>query len=70
MIKEFKRDATTINSTFTHVGVFNVDKPTTSDESDLKTWLSLLWDNKKVKKQEPTEEQKVNISETYYPIVF
>ena len=66
----FKRDATVINSTYSHVGIFDVESPSISDENDLKQWLSSIWNGKQPKKQEPTEEQKVNISETYYPIVF
>jgi hypothetical protein len=69
-MSKFKRDATVINSTYSHVGIFDVENPSISDENDLKQWLSSIWNGKQPKKQEPTEEQKVNISETYYPIVF
>ena len=42
---------------------------TTSDENDLKMWL-LGWGDTKKNKEEPKEEDKVNINETFYPIVF
>jgi hypothetical protein len=66
----FKKNVSTQNASFSHVGVVDVNNMvTTSDENDLKMWL-LGWGDTKKNKEEPKEEDKVNINETFYPIVF
>jgi hypothetical protein len=66
----FKKNVSTQNASFSHVGIVDVNNMvTTSDENDLKMWL-LGWGDTKKNKEEPKEEDKVNINETFYPIVF
>lgn len=66
----FKKNVSNQNASFSHVGIVDVNNMiTTSDENDLKMWL-LGWGNGKKNKEEPKEEDKVNINETFYPIVF
>jgi hypothetical protein len=65
-----KRNTNNINATYSHVGSFKPNQPSHEDESDLMSWL-LKWGD--VNKKNPThlkEEEKVNINETFYPIVF
>jgi hypothetical protein len=69
-ISQFKRSINNNIANFSHVGNFDIQKSATStDESDLQSWL-LNWGNNQNDKQEPKEEEKVNITETFYPIVF
>jgi hypothetical protein len=69
-ISQFKRSINNNIANFSHVGNFDIQKSATStDESDLHSWL-LNWGNNQTDKQEPKEEEKVNITETFYPIVF
>lgn len=69
-ISQFKRSINNNIANFSHVGNFDIQKTATlTDESDLQSWL-LNWGNNQNDKQEPKEEEKVNITETFYPIVF
>jgi hypothetical protein len=65
-----KRDGNKVNATFSHVGLFDVESPiSTDEESEFKMWL-LNWNNNKKPAKTTKEEETVNISETYYPIIF
>jgi hypothetical protein len=65
-----KRNANNnINATYSHVGSFTPNQISTEDESDLMSWL-LKWGNNKNDPTSLKEEEKVNINETFYPIVF
>jgi hypothetical protein len=68
---QFKRDTNNINANFSHVGSFDAQKlQTFNDEMDLKMWL-MKWGEKQIlKKEDSKTDEKVNIQETFYPVVF
>jgi len=70
-MSQFKKINNSTNATFSHVGKFNPEIKNTEDENELMSWL-LTWNDKKNIKEPETkkEEEKVNINETFFPIVF
>jgi hypothetical protein len=69
-MSHFKKTATQVNASFSHVGPIDIEKVATiDDESELKSWL-LGWGNQKNNKQDLKQEEKVNINETFCPIIF
>jgi len=65
----FKKTNTQVNTNYSHVGKFNPEAPTTEDSNELMSWL-LKWGDKHKQTDIKPSEEKVNISETFYPIVF
>jgi hypothetical protein len=70
-MSQFKKVNNSTNSTFSHVGKFDSEIKNTQDENDLMSWL-LNWGDKNDIREPETkkEEEKVNINETFFPIVF
>lgn len=69
-MSQFKKTNNSINMNYSHVGKFNPEVVNSEESNELMMWL-LSWGNKKqtIRESKP-EEEKVNISETFYPIVF
>jgi hypothetical protein len=68
-VSQFKKTTNNVNISYSHVGPIDIENPNTlTDENELKAWL-LGWGNKK-DKTEPKQEEKVNINETFCPIIF
>jgi hypothetical protein len=70
-MSQFKKVNNSTNATFSHVGKFDSEIKNTQDENDLMSWL-LNWGDKNDIREPETkkEEEKVNINETFFPIVF
>jgi hypothetical protein len=70
-MSQFKKVNNSTNATFSHVGKFDSEIKSTEDENELMSWLLTWGDKKNIKEPETKkEEEKVNINETFFPIVF
>lgn len=70
-MSQFKKVNNSNNVTFSHVGKFNPEVKSTEDENELMSWLLTWGDKNNIKEPETKkEEEKVNINETFFPIVF
>jgi hypothetical protein len=65
-----KRNTNNINASYSHVGPFKIDEISMDDQSDLISWLIKLDSKTDEKPKSLKEEEKVNINEMFYPIVF